>query len=752
VTFNRMELVGTSALETSRADRGAEAAREALRISAELRDSSGYVALLHNELANNESRLGYTDEAIRQYRLAVEIAKKDGNPKQKSMILSNPAGVYGELNQHREAIEILREALEVAIPLDLKPVLAGTYVAPGDNFFAIGDPEQANQNYRNAELESQEPAMRSFLAAAALGLGDLAVRQKRFDDARSHFRTAQDIYTAIKDPSGVLSSDTRLNQLNQTDDLSQKITSLEETLKKAEDTGDSRLIQETARNLAVLYEETNDFQNATKMLRRAMDLQVESWNLAHADELARTKQLLDREKIKRLQEEAAVRQSDLEHQRRQNAMLLVGLLIAAVSAFVFLIVLVDRRNAILELKSAEAKVRQQKQLQIAMERQLAEQQRTESMGLMAAGIAHDFNNLLTVISGSAEIGTLEVDPEQKNALFRQITTVSFQAADLTKQLRQFLARPNEGHAVSRLQDVVESMVPLLKSVARPPVHVEVQSEATGLHVGIDEAQLRQIILNLVSNCVDASPADGGRVMIRLSSCILQQDELDRMRGADFAEPGLFCRIEVTDEGPGIPEEIQRRVFDPYFSTKAVGRGLGLASVLGIIRSCRGASEVISQKGQGTTFRVFIPQVAESAVVQKLPTASNVRSRSHSNPGERGTILLVDDEPFIRKSINDVLVNSGYETQTAEDALAVLKILPSISDRLSLAIIDYSMPGESGVWLAERLNEQRSGLPVIICSGYTPESIAITSNVRKFLQKPYLPSDLLSKIRRCLDAA
>ncbi len=460
----------------------------------------------------------------------------------------------------------------------------------------------------------------------------------------------------------------------------------------------------------MLYEQTEDYESTVRVLRRAMDLQVETWNLAHAEELAKTQRLLDFEKIQRLQNDSQVKQAHLERQRQRNAFLLGGLLLSILLLLVFSRMLSDRRKAIQQLKTAEAEIRQQKQVQIAMERRLAEQQRTESLGVMAAGIAHDFNNLLTAISGFAEVGTLYDDHNKKNELFRQITSVAFQAADLTRQLRQFMARPDEVRATSNLRDVVESMLPLLNSISRPNAHVEIHSDLAGLFVGIDDAQLRQILLNLVSNSVDAAPEEGGKIVIQLSTRELTREDLDAMRGSDFAAPGKFCCIEVSDNGPGITEDIQKRIFDPYFSTKSVGRGLGLASVLGIVRSCRGAVQVISIDGHGTTFRVCIPQVDGTLAPPSYSGAAYSAAYTSSQLDERKLILLVDDEPLIRKSICDVLTNVGYDVQTASDAYSAMKLLPSIIDRLSIAIVDYSMPGETGVWLAQRLNEQRPGLP------------------------------------------
>ncbi|MBL8814820.1 MAG: tetratricopeptide repeat protein [Planctomyces sp.] len=748
-----LRYVAASAGEVGKAERGAAAAREALLISKKLNDSSDYVGLLHNELAGNESRMGNFQVAIEEYHKALEIVRETGNVRQRSMILTNLANVFSDLKQHNEAITLLTEARQIALDNKLNPVLAASEVALGNSHLAMKNVVYARRFYELARDRCEQPGLQSMLAAAEVGLGDAALQQNQVEEARIRFERANEIYTQVQDPSGVITVQNRLVALRQKEtEVSEVLKSLEESLKKAEEIGDVPLMLDTSRQLAAAYQNSGDFRNASRMLEKAMELQQVAWSLGHAEKLAETMKLLDMEKIVRLQDNARIQQESIARQRQRNLFLLIGLLASILMLLVLVKTLSDRKRAIHRLRNAEAEIRQQKQLQIAMERRLAEQQRTESLGIMAAGIAHDFNNLLTAISGFAEVGSVCAEDERTSDLFRQITTVTFQAADLTTQLRQFMGKPNEDRTGLDLRQVVESARTLLNSVARPNAVIEIADGHETLIAAIDDAQFRQTLLNLVTNAVDSVPDENGRLTVKLASCTLSAEELESMKGSDLASPGEFCCLEVTDNGPGIQEDVLKRIFDPYFSTKAVGRGLGLASVLGITRSCRGALKVLSKAGEGTTFSVYIPRVTPSAVAAVSQAACPPEPLRKMNEIQGAMVLLVDDEALIRNSISEVLTAAGYEVVTASDSYSAMALIPKIADRLNVAIVDYSMPGETGVRLAERLNERIPGLPVIICSGYAAESIPTGEIIRRFLQKPYVPSELLDEVRRCVNTA
>ena len=377
------------------------------------------------------------------------------------------------------------------------------------------------------------------------------------------------------------------------------------------------------------------------------------------------------------------------------------------------------------------------------EERLRQAQKLESIGLLAGGIAHDFNNLLTVIIGNADYA-LRQNPSSEE--IRHIMSASERAAQLTRQL---MAYAGKGQFVARkfnLSDVVSRSTELLTASIPQGVELVLHLSDRELPVKADPSQIEQILLNLVINAGEAIPPQtGGRIEIATSSCEIVPETARAHAPAFDAQPGPFVRLDVIDNGSGMDEATLARIFDPFFSTRFTGRGLGLAAVQGIVRSCGGFIDVISAKGAGSTFRVFLPAAAKKPA--EMPAgarqgASRRRNRRHP------VILVVDDEEKVRKLACMALRSHGYEVLEAKNGRDALEVLAGAAPLPSLALLDLTMPVMGGEELVPILNQDYPDLRIILTSGYPEEETRRgfpPGAVAGFVRKPYTVATLTEKV-------
>ena len=374
----------------------------------------------------------------------------------------------------------------------------------------------------------------------------------------------------------------------------------------------------------------------------------------------------------------------------------------------------------------------------ALDARLLETQRLESVGVLAGGIAHDFNNLLTSIVGNADLlqSALPVGGDER-VLVDEVLLAARRSADLTRQLlayaghAAFVVRPLDlaalaGEVGALLRTAMPAGATLRMDLGDEPVHV----------VG-DRAQLTQVLMNLVTNAADALPEDGGVVAVRVREVTLSLEEattiaMRSVPGSAAPPVGPCVRVEVTDTGVGMTDEVRSRMFEPFFSTKVTGRGLGLAATLGILRAHRAAVEVASAPGRGTTVRTWIPSgspIADGAV-DGAPTSDVSAPRRH--------ILVVDDEEPVRNTLTRLLRHLGYGVSVASSARDALTLVGAGAPAPDLAIVDLTMPDLSGEATAELLGIRWPELPVIFTSGYgdSEQGPSFDPTRRAMLAKPF----------------
>ena len=383
--------------------------------------------------------------------------------------------------------------------------------------------------------------------------------------------------------------------------------------------------------------------------------------------------------------------------------------------------------------------------------QLRQSAKLQAVGELAGGVAHDFNNLLMVVKGHAEMLTdrLAKIPADLSAPARQNVEQIQQAAEratgLTRQLLAFSRMQVLQPRVLDLNDAVAGMIQMVSRVIGENIELAFLPGAKLGRVKADPSQIEQVILNLVVNARDAMP-EGGRLTIETLNVDLDRNYVQQHA---VVEPGPYVMLTVSDTGSGIDPETQARIFEPFFTTKTQGRGtgLGLATVYGVVKQSGGYIWVYSEVGQGTTFKVYLPQVP-SEVEKSAPEKIVARPA----PGTE-TILFVEDEESVRELVSEYLRGRGYTILEAPDGVQALELAEKHAGKIQLLITDVVMPRISGRELATRLTTARAGLKVLYISGYTDDSIfrhGVLEGGMSFLQKPFNLKAIAQKVREVLD--
>ncbi len=383
-----------------------------------------------------------------------------------------------------------------------------------------------------------------------------------------------------------------------------------------------------------------------------------------------------------------------------------------------------------------------------LEAQVQHAQKLESLGVLAGGIAHDFNNLLVGILGYSNLALSELpDDSPVRPRLAQVVGSAQRAADLAKQL---LAYSGKGKFVVEKADVskvVEEVSDLLELSISKKAELKYAFHDQPLYVEADRSQLHQVIMNLIINASDALGDDPGTIEVRTGAVAVERGDLAGFVGSDDLAEGEHVFMEIADTGSGMDAETQARIFDPFFTTKFTGRGLGLAAVLGIIRSHRGAIRVESELERGTTVRFVLPRVAapEAEDFEPPPDSGSIRLPRH-------LVLVVDDEPTVRAFASTVLTGAGIEVVQASDGAEAVEIFRRRAGSITLVLLDMTMPIMSGEETLRELRRIRPDVKALLSSGYSEQDatsqLAGEDGVR-FLQKPYMPQDLLEKVREAL---
>jgi PAS domain S-box-containing protein len=395
--------------------------------------------------------------------------------------------------------------------------------------------------------------------------------------------------------------------------------------------------------------------------------------------------------------------------------------------------------------------RRGEETRLALERKLLEAQKLESLGVLAAGIAHDFNNLLVSVLGNASLALSDLPPGSPTTeQIRQIEVAARRGSDLTRQMLAYAGQGSIALERVDLNAVVDEMRGLLRVSIPRRVAERYELAAELPAVEADPTQVRQILMNLLMNAAEGIGAADGTITVRTGTAVLDDAALREMRHGPDAAPGLHVFIEVADTGCGMDAATAAKIFDPFFSTKFAGRGLGLASVLGTVRGHRGALLVRSQPGVGTTFRVFLPcrdgRPAEKAPIETAPAAVADAGR---------TILLVDDEEDVRMVTQHMLERLGCSVLVAGDGREGIEVFRTNAQVIDAVIVDLTLPRLGGEQAFREIRRIRPDAPVIVISGYNDERTTrrlAEAGLAGFLRKPFSVADLRTMMDRALGGA
>ena len=381
------------------------------------------------------------------------------------------------------------------------------------------------------------------------------------------------------------------------------------------------------------------------------------------------------------------------------------------------------------------------------ERHVRQLEKFEAIGKLAGGIAHDFNNAIGAVLGWAELGLGEAPPDSRVAkYFMNICQQSKRAADLTRQLLAYARRQVLEPRIIDLNHQVAETVGLLERIIGDQIEIKLSLSTDPQILRADPVQIEQVFMNLCLNARDAMPV-GGQLLVETATV---EFDAEYCKHHEYARPGKYVRLSVSDTGIGMDEATLEHIFEPFFTTKELGKGtgLGLSTVFGVVKQHDGTVEVYSEVGKGSTFIIHLP--VTFGAPDSAPPVDDSAIR-----GGTETILVAEDDEGMRRMVHETLASFGYTVITAKGGEEALRIFRASPERISLVLTDIVMSPMSGAELYSEVSKLKSHVPVIFMSGYSEEAASFASahrNATVLLQKPFNPRTMARKVRALLDAA
>jgi signal transduction histidine kinase/CheY-like chemotaxis protein len=395
---------------------------------------------------------------------------------------------------------------------------------------------------------------------------------------------------------------------------------------------------------------------------------------------------------------------------------------------------------------AEDALKKQRERELVLEEQLRQAAKMEALGVLAGGVAHDFNNVLATIMAHTELAIRVLPPGSPAApMLAEVIAASRRAGQFCQQMLAYAGRGSLKSARIEIGTLLSELRGLVQAALSKKASLTYSLHPAPIHVEGDENQLLQVVMNLITNAAEALGEEAGEIVVRSSVAHYDVDALRRLDPQAALVAGDYVRVEVQDTGCGMSADTIARIFDPFFTTKFAGRGLGLSAAKGIVAKHRGAIEIQSAVGGGTTITVVLPCLphADPAEAVERKTAPSVTQKR---------ILVVDDEAPLRKALALQLRHNGFDVVEASDGQQAIDIFLADPFAIDGVLLDLNMPKLSGHQVHERMARVRPGLPVVLMSGYSEEEvlsrfagIALAGN----LQKPFEAATLLETLNGAL---
>lgn len=392
----------------------------------------------------------------------------------------------------------------------------------------------------------------------------------------------------------------------------------------------------------------------------------------------------------------------------------------------------------------------------SLNNQLQHTQRLESLGVLAGGTAHDFNNILQAISGNADLAKIKLDRGEDITRFLDNIILACQrAADLTRQMLAYAGKGKMVCSKENINDIINDISSLIDSSIPKKIRIKKSLTSQLPRIEIDASQIRQIILNLITNSSEAIGNDNGVIEISTGLCEETAITLKHYREFNYLKPGHYLYIEVNDTGQGMTDEVCEHIFDPFFTTKFTGRGLGMAAVLGIIRSHFGSINLSSQAGKGTSIRIILPVDKADGMHDKLATKE--KQSDANNILSKHSILIIDDEAEIISSLSDLLKIEQAVVKQALSGHEALQLIDNDEDSFDLVFLDMNMPEMNGAEIYAELQRRKISAKIILMSGYNEKEVnsSISELIGRptseiiFLPKPFTYKQLIETISKAL---
>ncbi|MBL7115024.1 MAG: response regulator [Kiritimatiellae bacterium] len=379
-------------------------------------------------------------------------------------------------------------------------------------------------------------------------------------------------------------------------------------------------------------------------------------------------------------------------------------------------------------------------------------EKLKSLEIMAGGIAHDFNNLLVGVLGNADLALTDLSPlSPARASIEAIKDAAIDASELTRQMLAYSGKGRLNIELVDLNDLIKSIDQLLKISVSNSAVLQYHLEDSIVPIETDVTQIRQLLVSLVANGSDALGEDSGVIDVRTSMKTVTSEYLASTYLDDNLPPGQYVCLEIHDTGCGMPAGQTAQIFDPFFTTKSSGKGLGLATVLGIVRRHNGAVRVDSTVGQGTTFTILLPG-SEKPLKPKKETPSFTAMETPENLA--GTILVIDDQERVRNVLESMLKRRGCTIYTDSNGQAGITTFANYHDDIDLVILNMTMPGLSGSETLKELVKINPKVKVILCTGYPEEEARkkfAGTQLAGFIHKPFKMEEMISLVGQVLNA-
>ncbi|MCZ6783841.1 MAG: PAS domain S-box protein, partial [Proteobacteria bacterium] len=389
-----------------------------------------------------------------------------------------------------------------------------------------------------------------------------------------------------------------------------------------------------------------------------------------------------------------------------------------------------------------------------LEAQVQHAQKLESLGVLAGGIAHDFNNLLTTILGSAEMALDDLpSASEGRSWIEGLRAAVKTAANLCDQMLAYAGRGQFVIEPVDMNELVTEMSQLLAVSITKKAELEYDLAKQLPFISADAAQIRQVVLNLMTNASEAIGEGTGTIRLATGVATCDRAYLDSFSPHTKLAEGDYVYIEVSDTGCGIDEDVQRKLFDPFYTTKFTGRGLGLSVVMGILLGHRGIADVRSEPGKGSSFKLLFPAIDRLTAAPETVTAAHetIAAEAQGEP-DGGKVLIVDDDDSIRAIAGNSLKAAGFEVLSAANGREAVELFGREPDQIRCVLLDLTMPEMDGREAFVELCRIRPSVRVILCSGYTEHDVVprfLGRGPTGFLKKPYGAQELLAKLREAL---